>query len=342
MNDQRLLSIDALVIFLMAILLPWPILALGRVEPAIAYAVIAALASLLFAWLGRRDSLGGLVLRLMGGLAAIAVPLVALVWFSFERSVAVNRDRVRAQEAQAEAEALQAQFIHVTQPDGGATVVELAASLERIERWLAEHPHEAVADVTVRHAGNQVSERMTISPGRRIPSDYTLNWDQKEFTTGFCERSLAEVLRAGGRPASPTHAATEIGVQTRLEDVDGFQQEMYISGDPKTGAVTTKELRARSTPDGTFRTLVRTKADDFVEVAHGIRLPRRIDIDTFDIDPNQPENVIPKKANSLTVVVEQWRPQGGAAPAGEENGDEVDSTAEAVPESGTESTDPFP
>lgn len=340
MNDQRLLSLTALVLLLMALLLPWPIGGIGRAEPAIAFAAIASLTSLLFAWLGRSDSLGRLVLRLMGGLAAIAVPLVALVWFSFERSVAVNRDRVRAQEAQAEA--LQAQLIHVTQPDGGATVVELADSLERIERWLAEHPHEAVADVTVRHAGKQVSERMTISPGRRIPSDYTLNWDQKEFTTGFCERSLAEVLRAGGRPASPTHAATEIGVQTRLEDVDGFQQEMYISGDPKTGAVTTKELRARSTPDGTFRTLVRTKADDFVEVAHGIRLPRRIDIDTFDIAPNQPENVIPKKANSLTVVVEQWRPQGGAAPAGEENGDEVDSTAEAVSESGTESTDPFP
>ncbi|MFM7250623.1 MAG: protein kinase domain-containing protein [Planctomycetaceae bacterium] len=340
MNDQRLLSIAALVIFLMAILLPWPIVALGRgqpnVEPAIAYAVIAAITSLLFAWLGRRDSLGRLVLKFAGGLAAVALPLIALAWLSFERSVAVNRERVWAQEAQAEA--LQAQLVHVTRPDGGSTVVALAASLERIERWLAEHPQEAVADVTVRHAGNQVSERMTISPGRRIPSDHTLNWDQKEFTTSFVGRSLAEVIRAGGRPAPPTHVATEIGVQTRLEDGDGFQQEIYISGDPNSGAVTTRELRARSTLDGAFRTLVRTRADDFVEVAPGIPLPHRIDIDTFDIEPNQPENVIPRKANSLTIVVEQWRPQGGAAPAGEEDGGEVGSSAEAVPESGTEST----
>ena len=682
MNDQRLLSIAALVIFLMAILLPWPILALGRSEPAVAYAVIAALASLLLAWLGRRDSLGRLVLRLMGGLAAIAVTLVALVWFSFERPFATNRDRVRAQAEQAEA--IQAQLVHVTQANGGSTVIrmpvpqaapptvapgpdpmpiltwpapgattakppvavtditpsapevapgqiasapiaippqtyqpvtpaaplpdeplakpsvgvnvpsinvggapsgtffgglseplgnakaelidslerlerwleenpqeavaevtargpgvdearammtlgpdapmatdlieglegattwqgefttlflgrslaaavsdggrviwngastpfdvfipveegdgfqqerflsgdpatgavmtrerrirfttdgvfrtlnrtvckdfrevapgihlphrieinsfavpdkpdnaipkkkrsvtvvvnawrpqggappaeadvpthaeevasgvtpptnssgelespfgkmknDLADSLERIERWLAEHPQEAVADVTVRHAGDQVSERMTIGPGRRVPSDYTLNWDQKEFTTGFVGRSLAEVIRAGGRPAPPTHAATEIGVQTRLEDGDGFQQEMYISGDPKTGAVTTKELRGRGTLDGAFRTVVRTSANDFREVALGIRLPHRIDIETFDIDPNQPDNVIPKMANALTIVVEEWRPLAATAPVGEENGVDVESPAEPDPEVRAESTDP--
>ena len=690
MNDQRLLSLTALVLLLMAILLPWPIGGIGRAESAIAFAVIASLASLLFAWLGRSDSLGRLVLKLAGGLAAIAVPLVAVVWLSFERSVALNREHVRAQAAQAEA--LKAQLVQVTRPDGssqtiavplggtpplvapagtdgtllvpldqynsshvapgpdpmpiltwpapptpriapserapqiqntpapiistptpnavaplapiavapqaalpgpttspiaapvrnalvvppepsmelpggsfggglgdgaetkgrtdrladiveqlelwlaehpqeavaevtvrdrgGMTVSEemtigpgaplptrlleledwdidattlqkecttgflgrslaaviragrfgnprtnasteigvqtriedgdgyqqqlflsgdpqngtitskelqvrdtldgtfrtvvrttaqdfrevaggfhlphrieiavfdidfqrlepenvipkksgsvkvvvkewrplaaaapateaeadvpapaaeaassvpppmnvsgdlespfeqmktdLVDALDRIEHWLAEHPQEAVADVTVRHAGNQVSERMTIGPGRRFPSDYTVNWDQKEFTTGFVERSLAEVIRAGGRPAPPTHAATEIGVQTRLEDGDGFQQEMYISGDPKTGAVTTKELRGRGTLDGAFRTVVRTSADDFREVAPGIRLPHRIDIDTFDIDPNQPENAIPKKSNSLTIVVEEWRPLGGAGSA---------------------------
>jgi len=79
MSDQRLLSIAALVIFLMALLLPWPILALGRAEPAIVYAVIATLTSLLFAWLGRRDSLGRLVLKL-AGTAAILGGVVVAFW----------------------------------------------------------------------------------------------------------------------------------------------------------------------------------------------------------------------------------------------------------------------
>ena len=88
-----------------------------------------------------------------------------------------------------------------------------------------------------------------------------------------------------------------------------------MSGEPATGAVTTKERRVRYTLDGTFRTLNRTVCTDFREVAPGIPLPHRIEIVSYDIDPNQPENVIPKKACSVTVVVKEWRPLERAAPA---------------------------
>ncbi len=93
MSDQRLLSIAALVIFLMALLLPWPILALGRAEPAITYAVIAALTSLLFAWLGRRESLGRLVLKLAGTAAILGGAVVAFWVLSEGRP---NAERVAA------------------------------------------------------------------------------------------------------------------------------------------------------------------------------------------------------------------------------------------------------
>jgi len=101
MSDQRLLSIAALVIFLMALLLPWPIMALGRAEPAIIYAVIASLTSLLFAWLGRRDSLGRLVLKLAGAAAILggaAVAFPAAVYLLSESRP--NAERVAAITAQ--------------------------------------------------------------------------------------------------------------------------------------------------------------------------------------------------------------------------------------------------
>ena len=99
MSDQRLLSIAALVIFLMALLLPWPILALGRAEPAIIYAVIATLTSLLFAWLGRRDSLGRLVLKL-AGTAAILGGGVTGLWLTNRSSERVRAQHVAALQAE--------------------------------------------------------------------------------------------------------------------------------------------------------------------------------------------------------------------------------------------------
>jgi serine/threonine protein kinase len=446
MSDQRLLSIAALVIFLMALLLPWPIMALGRAEPAIIYAVIASLTSLLFAWLGRRDSLGRLVLKLAGAAAILGGAVVAFPAAVYLLSEArPNAERVAAITAQNLAKQAQMEAIARQQnapvtiapmsipvptaprvasgpdpmpvvgwpghtapaempvltatvpsstpvavapsadmsplPQGdlppgvilpsaaapvfptsplpmgavppregmvaaaapavmgstdmmtlgggslslagpfGTMATELANSLDRLEHWLAEHPHEAVADVTIRRPGALPDHQtMTLDPQADIRS-YVLQsledattW-QQELTTGFLGRSLAEVIRAGGIPAPPTNAATEIGVQTRVEDGDGFQQEIYVSGEPATGAVTTKERRVRYTLDGTFRTLNRTVCTDFREVAPGIRLPRRIEIVSYDIDPNQPENVIPRKSVSVTVVVEEWRPVGGEAPA---------------------------
>jgi hypothetical protein len=193
---------------------------------------------------------------------------------------------------------------------------ELADALERVERWLAEHPHEAVAEVTIRRPGALPDHQtMTLGPHAAfLPNLEDATTWQQEFTTGFLGRSLAALIRAGSFPVPPTGAG-EAGVQMRLEEGDGFQQEVSISGDPKTGAVTTKERRVRYTLDGIFRTLNRTVCTDFREVAPGIPLPRRIEIVSYDIDPNQPENVIPRKSVSVTVVVEEWRPVGGEAPA---------------------------
>ena len=405
MSDQRLLSIAALVIFLMALLLPWPIMALGRAEPAIIYAVIASLTSLLFAWLGRRDSLGRLVLKLAGAAAILGGAVVAFPAAVYLLSESrPNAERVAAITAQNLAKQAQMEAIARQQnapvamvpmsipvpatprvasgpdpmpvvgwpghnapaempvltatvpsstpapavmggadlmpPEGislslagpfGTMATELADSLDRLERWLAEHPHEAVAEVTIRRPGALPDQQaITLGPDADIRSYVVENLEdattwQKEFTTGFLGRSLAEVIRAAGIPAPPTNAATEIGVQTRVEDGDGFQQEIYVSGEPATGAVTTKERRVRFTLDGTFRTLNRTVCTDFREVAPGIRLPHRIEIVSYDIDPNQPENVIPRKSVSVTVVVEEWRPVGGETPA---DGDAAPQPAE--------------
>lgn len=111
MSDQRILAIVALVLFLMAILLPWPIAALGRDEPALVFAAVATLASLLFASLGRRDSLGRLVLKLAGAAAILGAAGISLGILSAGRRdaqhVAALRAENLAKQAQMEAIARQ-------------------------------------------------------------------------------------------------------------------------------------------------------------------------------------------------------------------------------------------
>ena len=127
MSDQRLLSIAALVIFLMALLLPWPIMALGRAEPAIVYAVIATLTSLLFAWLGRRDSLGQLVLKLAGTAAILGGAVVAF-WLLSDSVLSGGRHNAeRVAAIRAENLAKQAQMEAMArQPNASVTIAPMS------------------------------------------------------------------------------------------------------------------------------------------------------------------------------------------------------------------------
>ena len=421
MNDQRLLSIAALVIFLMALLLPWPILALGRAEPAIAYAVIAALATLLFAWLGRRDSLGRLVLKLAGTAAILGGAVVAFWVLSDSvlsggrhnaQRVAAIRAENLAKQAQMEAIARQPNApatiepMTITVPTGprvapgpdpmpivnwpagrqpatvppvatmmrtpppGGTKMEpsaaeappaaslptaqeraaaLADSLERIERWLAEHPHEAIVTCTMRWPdGLEEFDAGPVTLDGPMPSELCevlegrTTWE-KEFTTRFLGRSVAMVIRANAAAArSRTGDGGEIGVETAIEDDDGYQLQMYVSGDPATGAITTRELRIRFTTDGPFRVEKRTVCKDFRELAPGIWLPHRIEIASFDIAPGTPDNTIPRKPMLMTVVVNWWRPWREPTPVAGPDHFGTEAPAEVVPGSATESTDPTP
>ena len=458
MSDQRLLSIAALVIFLMALLLPWPILALGRAEPAIVYAVIAMLTSLLFAWLGRRDSLGRLVLKLAGTAAVVIIGVTGLsIAIRSTERVAAERDtalraenlaKQAAMEAMMEANARQQSYSVTMVPmsipvpnaprvasgpdpmpvvgwpgDGAsaempvltATVpstmpatmdpstlgsapypaslpeavppvrlteaptnavtpspqtasvslepahrlpmtespsasdrseekaAELAGILEGVERWLAEHPLEAVADVTIRQDGQTTTTRMTIGPDDALPThliddlDAATTW-QNEFTTGFLGRSLATFIR-DLRPGNGSGGGVGWGgieaFAGSVEDGDGYEQLINASVDSTSGAVKLKERSIRFNLDGRFRTKNRTTAKDFREVAPGIRLPHRIEIDTYDIDPDKPENAIPKKTCSVKVVVEAWRPQGGEATADGLDAAPTDETPTPAPSEGT-------
>lgn len=453
MSDQRLLSIAALVIFLMALLLPWPILAIGRAEPAIVYAVIAMLTSLLFAWLGRRDSLGRLVLKLAGTAAVVIIGVTGL-WLTNRSTERVAAQRVAALTAQnlanqAQMEAIARQHYApvpmqpmsipvpsaprvasgpdpmpvVGWPGDGASAempvltatvpstmpavmdptalgsaqypasspeavppvrlteaptnavnpspqtasvslepahrlpmtespsasdrseekaAELAGILEGVERWLAEHPLEAVADVTIRQDGQTTTTRMTIGPDDALPThliddlDAATTW-QNEFTTGFLGRSLATFIREL-RPGNGSGGGVGWGgieaFAGSVEDGDGYEQLINASVDSTSGAVKHKERSIRFNLDGRFRTKNRTTAKDFREVAPGIRLPHRIEIDTYDIDPDKPENAIPKKTCSVKVVVEAWRPQGGEATADGLDAAPTDETPTPAPSEG--------
>ena len=443
MSDQRILAIVALVLFLMAILLPWPIAALGRDEPALVFAAVAALASLLFASLGRRDSLGRLVLKLAGAAAALGAAVVALWVLSAGRRNAEHVAALRAENLakQAHMEAIAQQpnatgpmTIHVTPgqqpstpvpmaiplpagprvasgpdpmpivtwpagkqpanlpramnatPSAPAVVPPVATSpmgsmtgdrndddrikaerdrlvtaeiaarearreverardlmtshLDAMEKALAEHPYEAIALCKIQEQGDVSPDSGHIAIGPEEPmrsrEDHLLGPAttlQKEFTTAFLGRPVTRLLWNIKR-VSPASGSTYV-VETPIEDGDGFQQQFILEVDPNTGAILKKERMIRFTLDGRFRTLDRTVAGDFREVAPGLWLPHAIDIDAFDIEADKPENTIPRKLVSFQAVVQEWRPKEPAAsPPAEADVAPVDATsADPAPES---------
>ena len=435
MSDQRLLSIAALVIFLMALLLPWPIMALGRAEPAIVYAVIATLTSLLFAWLGRRDSLGQLVLKLAGtaailGGAVVAFPAAVYVLSearpNAERVAAITAQNL-AKQAQMEAIARQQNapvtiapmsipvpsaprvasgpdpmpvvswpghnapaempVLTATVPssmpvavapsaetppqagtvmpfssgdprrpsestllDDGQPIPEVApilAHAERVERFLAEHPLEAIADVTMNLPSGAASpSRMVIGPEMPLDGDASRILElirpttlQRELVTAFLGQPVTAMIKAPGTFVS-TWGMNGPVLNTAMQEGDGFQQQIVLTSDPQSGAILRKEQRIRFTLDGRFRTLTRTIASDFYAVAPGVTLPTSITIEAFDIDPALPENAIPKRRGSVRVEVIEWRSKEAGAPLPADP--KADTGAEAVPGSATESTDPTP
>ena len=408
MSDQRLLSIAALVIFLMALLLPWPILALGRAEPAIVYAVIAMLTSLLFAWLGRRDSLGRLVLKLAGtaavviiGVTGLSIAIRSTERVAAQRVAALHAENL-AKQAQMEAIARQQNapvtiapmsipvpsaprvasgpdpmpvvgwpgqqapaempVLTATVPanalphfvpmpadtppqtgtatpfssgdprrpsestllDDGQPIPEVApilAHAERVERFLAEHPLEAIADVTMNLPGAGASpSRMVIGPETLLDADASRMLElirpttvQRELVTAFLGQPVTAMIKAPGTFVS-TWGMNGPVLNTAMEEGDGFQQQIVLTSDPQSGAILRKEQRIRFTLDGRFRTLTRTIASDFYAVARGVTLPTSITIEAFDIDPALPENAIPKRRGSVRVEVIEWRSKEAGAP----------------------------
>jgi hypothetical protein len=119
-------------------------------------------------------------------------------------------------------------------------------------------------------------------------------------------------------------------LNTAMEEGDGFQQQIVLTSDPQSGAILRKERRIRFTLDGRFRTIARTIASDFYEVAPGVTLPTSITIEAFDIDPSLPENAIPKRRVSVRVQVIEWRAREAGAPSPADT--EADAGAEASPD----------
>ena len=407
MSDQRILSIAALVIFLMALLLPWPIMALGRAEPALTLAVIAMLTSLLFAWLGRRDSLGQLVLKLAGTAAILGGAVVAFWGLSdsvlsggrhnAERVAAIRAQNL-AKQAQMEAivgtrEAMQPMSIPVpatprvasgpdpmpvvgwpghnapaempvltatvpsstpvavapsaeTPPQAGTVmpfssgdprrpsestllddgqpipeVAPILAHAERVERFLAEYPLEAIADVTMNlPSGGASPSRMVIGPEMPLDGDASRILElirpttlQRELVTAFLGQPVTAMIKAPGTFVS-TWGMNGPVLNTAMQEGDGFQQQIVLTSDPQSGAILRKEQRIRFTLDGRFRTLTRTIASDFYAVAPGVTLPTSITIEAFDIDPALSENAIPKRRGSVRVEVIEWRSKEAGAP----------------------------
>ncbi len=83
MNDKRILSLIALILLLMAMLLPWPIATMASLETSIAFAVPAAMLSLGLALLSRSEYFSRIVLWIFGttlGVAVVGIGISVPIW----------------------------------------------------------------------------------------------------------------------------------------------------------------------------------------------------------------------------------------------------------------------
>ncbi len=80
MSNKRILSIISLGLLIAAMLMPWPIAAMGRAEPAITFAAVSILLGFLFAILSRGEYFSRLVLWTFGSIAGSSLlGLLAMV-----------------------------------------------------------------------------------------------------------------------------------------------------------------------------------------------------------------------------------------------------------------------
>lgn len=114
MNDKRIVSLIALILLLIALLVPWPIATIGNVESAFAFAVPAALLSLGLALLCRSEYFSKIVLWCFGltiGLTVVGIGVSVPIYMAREsRATAVAREAAAVAEMQAAMEAKKQQL----------------------------------------------------------------------------------------------------------------------------------------------------------------------------------------------------------------------------------------
>jgi serine/threonine protein kinase len=92
MSDKRILSLIAFILFISAMLMPWPIAAIGNDEPAFIFAGVAALLALCFAVLSRAEYFSRLIMWIVGGgLTLVVIGLcISVPFYLFSRNQAME------------------------------------------------------------------------------------------------------------------------------------------------------------------------------------------------------------------------------------------------------------
>jgi len=112
MNDKRILSLIAFGLFIAALLLPWPIAATGRDEPAMIFAGVSILLALTFATMSRRESFSRIVLVAVGGVFGLIlvvgiVSVLIWLWRANASETYASREHASAVKSLEEARAMQ-------------------------------------------------------------------------------------------------------------------------------------------------------------------------------------------------------------------------------------------